>query len=79
MAQAAHPESLPIDEVYLIACHNADTQYFIRPTGIVYAMSGLNGAPSCMMAVDTEGVTHILCQTKNSPDICILVEPGPNV
>jgi D-serine dehydratase len=78
-AHAGQHEQLPIDEVYIMVCHNADGMFFVRPSGIVYALQGMNGAPNCVAVLDTAGKDHMLCRDKKSTDICELAEPGPEV
>lgn len=70
---------LDIDLAHIIVCRNANVAYFIRPSGIVYLVQGANGMPNCIVALDTEGRDHFLCREKESPDVCDLVEPGPDV
>lgn len=79
IAHADSHEQIPIDEAYIMVCGSADGIYFVRPTGIVYGMQGMSGAPNCMAVIDTEGNGHTLCKAKDSPEICELAEPGPEV
>jgi len=78
-AQAGQHESVPIDEAYIMVCKGAEGLFFVRPSGIAYAMQGMQGAPNCMGVRDTEGKEHLLCYAKESPEVCELAEPGPTV
>lgn len=78
-AQADQHERISADDVYVLVCGNASAQYFIRPSGILFAMTGVNGAPNCVMATDTDGVRHVLCAVKESPDGCELARPGATI
>lgn len=75
LAHAGPHAGLPIDSVYILVCKGPEGVYFIRPSGIVYAMQGMNGAANCMAVIDTEGKDHVLCHTEDSPDICELARP----
>lgn len=79
LPSSAIAKEIPIDEAYVLVCTNTEGVYFIRPSDIDYALQGLTGVSNCLMARDTEGEKHLLCQRPNSPDTCELSEPGPAI
>jgi hypothetical protein len=74
-AHAGPHDRPPLDSVYIMVCRNAEGVFFVRPTGIIYSMQGMNGAPNCMAVLDTDGKDHVLCHVEGSPDICRLERP----
>lgn len=77
--RANSQEPITVDNVYILVCGTPSAQYFIRPSGILFVMSGVNGAPNCLMGIDTEGTRHVLCAVKESPERCVLTYPGPEI
>lgn len=78
-SQASSHEPATIDDIYILVCGTLNAQYFIRPSGILFVMSGVNGAPNCLMGIDTEGTRRVLCAVKESSEHCVLGYPGPEI
>ncbi|MFA5142519.1 MAG: hypothetical protein WC471_06140 [Candidatus Woesearchaeota archaeon] len=72
--KAALESGEEVQNATVLSCVLEEKLIRIYPSGVQYFITGMNGNPDGMVAVDVDKVIHVIYFTKDSPYKCSLTE-----